>query len=457
MTSNLYVVTDLGVGDGGKGTIVHAVASAQRAHTIIKRGGAQGSHGVQTSRGETFAFSQWGCGTFEGIPTHLSREMVVSPEGLLNEAAALRYEHGITEIFDLLTVDEDALCATPFHGIASRLIELARGDNARGTVGTGVGDAYRQRVRQPDIAITAKDLRGSGLRQKMAAIRDEIQMRLDPILTSEFLAQDRERAAREIALLFDDGFFEYVVDRFATAGRQANIVSRDYLGEVILPKAGVAIVESSHGILSDREYGFHPHTSALRTMPEFTEVMIREAGFEDRIVHLGVTRAFAVRHGAGPMPTVDMEGEPPVLSDQADDENRYQGKVRTGPLDFVLLRYALAASAPIPFDGLAVTWCDQPRRNKRWSWSTEYEAVDDPMYFTLNGDVRVAHHPTPMRQQALGDRLSVRRPIVTHTPVDPTVDTATFSAHVAQVVESKTGVPVRMTSFGPTERDKLFI
>ena len=46
MTRKVYVVTDLGSGDGGKGSVVHAVARSQRAHTVIKRGGAQGSHGV---------------------------------------------------------------------------------------------------------------------------------------------------------------------------------------------------------------------------------------------------------------------------------------------------------------------------------------------------------------------------------------------------------------------------
>ena len=37
MTRAVYVITDLGPGDGGKGGVVHAVAKAQRAHTIIKR------------------------------------------------------------------------------------------------------------------------------------------------------------------------------------------------------------------------------------------------------------------------------------------------------------------------------------------------------------------------------------------------------------------------------------
>ena len=138
MTEKIYVVTDLGPGDGGKGGVVHKISTMMRAHTVIKVGGAQGSHGVRTFAGNNFAFSQWGCGTFEGIKTHISQRMVISPEGLLNEADALRYEHGIHDVFGLLTVDQRALCATPYHGIASRLREMARGKNPRGTIGTVV-------------------------------------------------------------------------------------------------------------------------------------------------------------------------------------------------------------------------------------------------------------------------------------------------------------------------------
>ncbi len=81
----LYTVTDLGPGDGGKGGVVHKISHLKRAHTIIKVGGAQGSHGVTTSRGESFAFSQFGCGTFEGVKTHLTPRFVCSPDGLLNQ------------------------------------------------------------------------------------------------------------------------------------------------------------------------------------------------------------------------------------------------------------------------------------------------------------------------------------------------------------------------------------
>jgi adenylosuccinate synthase len=69
---------------------------------------------------------------------------------------------------------------------------------------------------------------------------------------------------------------------------------------------------------------------------------------------LGVTRAYATRHGAGPLPTHD-----PVmtarLSDPGNPANAWQDSLRAGPLDLVLLAYA-ARSGRI--DGIVVNGLD---------------------------------------------------------------------------------------------------
>lgn len=422
MTHKVYIVTDLGPGDGGKGGVVHKISHMMRAHIIIKRGGAQGSHGVHTSSGESFNFSQWGCGTFDGIPTYLSEQMIVSPEGLLNEADALRYQVGIYDPFSLLTVDERALCATPFHGIASRVKELATGDTPRGTVGTGVGQAYRGFRENPSGSIVVKDLNSPFLRDKLAAIRDHIQTELQYIIEYDYLPRDRDTVAEEVGMLYDDGFLDYVVLRFQEVAKRVNIVSDDYLSEVILAKEGVAVVETSHGVLTDRVIGFHPHTSAIRTLPGITQGLLDNAGYKEQVVHLGVTRAYAVRHGAGPLPTYDPEMSERLLPGSAKEANRYQGAIRTGPLDFVQLQYAIESSGPDIFDGLAVTWFDQVQADKFW---------------------RVCH-------KYAGDS-----PVISQIPIDATGSKDGLYNICAEVMQASVGIPVRMVSFGPTEIDKL--
>ena len=457
MTRAVYVVTDLGPGDGGKGGVVHAIAKAQRAHTVIKRGGAQGSHGVRTSAGRGFAFSQWGCGTFEGIRTHISDQFVVSPEGLLNEARALRQEAGVYDPFELLTVDARALVATPMHGCASRLFELARGKEPRGTIGTGVGQAYRDAFRYPELAIKMGDLWSPNLEDKLWAIRDQIRDYVMPVLEDAvIMPADTADVRQELELLADDGFVRFTAQCFAEVKKLCRVVPSDYLAETILPQKGMAVIETSHGVLTDRFRGFHPHTSAIQTLPRLTRGILDEAGFEGTVVNIGVTRAYAIRHGAGPLPTNDPAMAEHLLLGSSKQNNRYQGSIRVGPLDLPLLRYAINASGgPEAFNGLAITWFDQITTNGAWHLAHSYEQPLDSAFFTPTGDIRVPLTTSDEYQAALTSHLNAVTPRIETLSIDASLSRDELYRTCAEVVKTATHIPVRMVSFGPTELDKL--
>ncbi|GHU09705.1 hypothetical protein FACS189431_8190 [Alphaproteobacteria bacterium] len=419
MTEKVYIVTDIGPGDGGKGGVVHSLARAKHAHTIIKRGGAQGSHGVRTSGGQSFNFSQWGCGTFENIPTFLSEQFIVHPEALLNEAEALM-ENGVENPFELISADGNALVATSFHGISSRVKELARGDNPRGTIGTGVGEAYRDCMEQLELNIRVRDLCDRHIDEKLKDVLEYQREKLRPVFENgEFLAEDTELIEHEKHLLYDDGFLKYETERFREVGQCLRIAT---LPE-ILSQDGTAIVECSHGVINDRELGFKPHVSAIRTVPIFANNMLDEAGYEEEIVNLAVHRAYSIRHGAGPLPTADPTMNELLLPGSNKDENRWQGKVRVGPLDFVQMRKAIVDSEPIRFDGLALTWFDQIIKNGVWRYCYGYDDYGTPKITTLT-------IPQGLSQSELFD-------------------------FVAKIVETHTGLSVRMVSFGLTDRDKF--
>ena len=461
MTEKIYVVTDLGPGDGGKGGVVHAVCKMTDAHTIIKEGGANGSHGVRTAAGESFAFSQWGCGTFEGVRTHISPRMVISPEGLLNESDALRFGHGIHNAFDLLTVDQRALCATQYHGIVSRLKELARGSNPRGTVGTGVGEAVRYAERSRYLAIRAIDLRNPGLAEKLQAIREEASLELATIGRDGLTPADAALAEEERAKLSSSEFFDFCVEQMHKVSEELRIVSPQFFTKRILARDGVAIVEKSHGVLTDKVYGFHPHTSALRTLTVFTKEMLREEGFSGKIVNIGVTRAYAIRHGAGPLPTDDPGMYETLLPGSHKQDNRYQGRVRVGPLDLTLLRYAIdVCGGSTAFDGLAVTWFDQIQANGVWPVCHRYRDMGNKNFFAPDGVIKVfrgqASEEQTSYQELLGRELRTCLPEVTEYKIPIEGDRDELYSECDAVLKTELGVPVRMVSFGPTERDKMF-
>jgi adenylosuccinate synthase len=178
--------------------------------------------------------------------------------------------------------------------------------------------------------------------------------------------------------------------------------------------------------------------------------MLKEAGYDGKVVNLGVTRAYAIRHGAGPMPTADPAMAESLLPCSNKDENRYQGKVRVGPIDLVLLRYAIeVCGGPTAFDGLAVTWFDQIQTNGIWHVCYRY----------LNSDRicvwREEFGDQQKYQEALGKQLLGCKPETKRVEIAMSAECDDLFSLCADTLQCKLGVPVRMVSFGPTERDKV--
>lgn len=457
----VFTITDLGGGDGGKGGVVHKVSIVTDAHTVVKVGGAQGSHGVRTSRGESFNFSQFGCGTFEGVRTHISNLMVINPLGLCLEGEKLRFEKGVSNAFDLLTLDENCLCTIPFYGIASRLRELARKENQKGTVGVGVGEAKSDSEFHPELAIHVKNIGEPDIRDKVEAVREMKLKELAQIIENvqDLWPNDQIIAHKEIALLNNPKFTDWIVERLLKMRSYVRIVGSEYLKERVLSKDGVVVVESSHGVLTDKYYGFHPFTSRLRTLPNDTLNLLQECGYDGEIIKLGVTRAYQIRHGAGPMVTESTKLLEHLLPGSSKDENRWQGKVRVGPLDFVALRYAIeVCGGPEFFDGLAVTWFDQIQKIGFWETCNSYEHPDDRNFFSQEGEILVRHGNDQAqieRQQELGRQLfKCRSNIVSHSLVS-NEDREYASKLCSGVLKENLKIPVKMISFGSTEDGKV--
>jgi adenylosuccinate synthase len=459
----IHIVQDLGPGDGGKGGIVHSLALASGAHTIVKVGGAQGSHGVRTKSGLSFNFSQLGCGTLEGIRTHVSRNFFFDPSALLKEVDSIRFECGFGHALDLLTVDEAAPCVTVFHQAVSRLRELHRKGNPKGTVGTGIGEACADMERHPGLVIRAGNLGDAGLPDLLEAIRLQKLADVSTIIADigHFWEGDREDVDECIEVLGNAAASRWCADSFREVARRVRVVPGDYLAGEVLAPDGRVVIEASHGVLTDRYYGFHPHTSRLRTLPSRTRDMLLDAGYDGEIVTTGLFRAYGIRHGAGPFVTEDPSMLDRLLPGSSKDENRYQGRSRVGALDLVALRYAIdVCGGPQAFDGLAVTWFDQIMANGSWPICESYRGADDPEFFASDRQilVRRGEDETQLeRQRVLGERLRACRPNVSTVTLPEFPDSEKAARFCADRVGQALGVPVRMVSVGPTEDHKEFL
>src|SRR5205085_5156970 len=73
-----------------------------------------------------------------------------------------------------------------------------------------------------------------------------------------------------------------------------------------MPACDTAIFEGAQGVLLDEYRGFHPHTTWSTVTPHHAWELIRQMKAE-AVAVLGITRAYATRHGEGPLPTWSRE------------------------------------------------------------------------------------------------------------------------------------------------------
>ncbi|MBL7495309.1 adenylosuccinate synthetase [Frankia sp. CNm7] len=339
------MVVDLGFGDAGKGTIVDHLcrvgAAAGRPVGAVVRfnGGAQAAHNVVTDDGRHHTFAQFGSGTLAGVPTHLSRHVLVDPLALAAEADHL-VALGVADPFAALTTHRDALVITPYHAAANRARESARGDGRHGSCGMGIGETAAYALAHPEDAPRARDCaRPARLRRLLAELRDRLTAELGPLPVPPV----------------DD-----CVAAFGAFARAVRLVDDRYLADLL--RAAPVVFEGAQGVLLDEWHGFHPYTTWSTTTFANAEKLLADAGMSGEATRLGVLRTYTTRHGAGPLVTEDA-ALTAALPDRHNVTGRWQGAFRVGHFDAVAHRYAVDVAGGV--DAVALTHLDAPARLRR--------------------------------------------------------------------------------------------
>jgi adenylosuccinate synthase len=345
------LVVGMGFGDCGKGSIVDLLNRKHNSNLNVRfNGGAQAAHHVVLADGRHHCFSQWGSGTFAGAKTYLSKYMLVNPTFMIPEGEHL-ISLGVTDAFERMFIDQNALLTTPFHVALNRLRETHRRVDKtleHGTCGMGVGETAYEAIHHPDTAIRMRDV-------------------LDLKELARKLESVRIGACREAQLLSCDWPESSQVDLGILANNQT---SDQFIGTTMdLLKRGVTVIsptqihrlfnykdtvvfEGAQGVLLDEEWGFHPHTTwsdctfgnALKILKQFSWV---------KATKIGVTRAYHTRHGAGPLPSKGMD----LKINDHNTSGHWQGDFRLGYFDFMLARYARQVIEEV--DEIAVNHLDQ--------------------------------------------------------------------------------------------------
>jgi len=462
------LLAGLGYGDEGKGSIVDYLAVKHDAKIIVRyNGGSQALHHVVRPDGLVHGFRQLGSGMLAQprLRTYLSRFMAVDPLFLSGEINDLTIKKGIKYSFGQVIIDRDCVVITPFHRIVNQMLETSRCHARLGSCGHGVGEA----------------------------LKDFAHMGSDTLLVGDLI--DRERTKRKLRLLLDmkidlaeqviGGLGQYVF-YFTDKLNHQLFQLRDYhswldrlsqnyfdrfefgffkLGDQknlsrLLGRSETVIFEGAQGVLLDPCFGFSPHITRTRTNFENADQILGEINYDGEVTKIGVTRAYATRHGAGPFVTEE-NGLAELIPEIHNQENEWQGAFKIGWLDLVATRYAINVLGKV--DQIAVTNMDRIAGLKTFKLCNAYSMPAAPGnifgdFFELEkmGDgarvmVQNIKKPTFIpegRQNLLTKLLDICQP-------DYTTLRKPSANMFVSLIEEGLRVPVSLMSNGPTFKDKV--
>lgn len=415
------IVVGLGFGDEGKGSIVDYLVRKHEATMVVRyNGGAQAAHHVETPEGRRHTFAQFGAGTLvPGCRTHLSQHVLINPLNMLKELDHLK-QLGETDALQRTTIDVRSVVITPWHVATNRAREMARGADRHGSCGQGVGEARADQL-AGHPTIYARDL--AAPRTLLGKLRQLQEAKLAVLNEIGTLRPET------IDTLSDVGLCRFLVDRYRVIADR--VFDEAYLDGYVHGRATV-VFEGAQGVLLDEVYGFPPHNTWTDTTTDNALGLLEQHGHTGTVRRIGVTRAYATRHGAGPFPT-----ENGILTEELQDRTNgwspWQGELRVGHFDRALIDYAIEAC---PVDEIAVTCMDKFKRLPKDNWR-------HGVGYMLDGEERLLSVEDPA---GVADVLQRGTPIVVAAGRTRVDYRQVFQRH---------NLPVSIWSYGPTAEDKL--
>jgi adenylosuccinate synthase len=220
--------------------------------------------------------------------------------------------------------------------------------------------------------------------------------------------------------------FDQLVSLFTWMPALVDIIGDDFINLALL--RGDCVFEGAQGVLLDELHGFAPYNTWSNATFENALQLIAESPDTREVERVGVTRAYATRHGPGPLPTED--GELALwLNDAHNGFNDWQRQFRVGHLDLVLLRYASRVCGGM--DSVAVTHLDRVQDQEiNMMVCNEYDGGRTD-FQPLEPDMSI--------------NVMLAEPVLTSPEVG-------WSEHIVAAL----GVPCSVESFGPRAGDKEF-
>ena len=414
-------------GDEGKGKIVDLLTD--KAALVVRYQGGHNAGHTLVIDGEKTVLHLIPSGILRAnVQCVIGNGVVLSPEALMEEMDMLEARN--VPVKERLRISEACPLILPFHIALDQARERARGKEAIGTTGRGIGPAYEDKVARRGLRVG--DLfNAARLEDKLKELTDFHNFALTKLYNEPAIDFD-------VVLKQCKEFAELLKPMVADVPALLDKARKN--GEEIM-------FEGAQGTLLDIDHGTYPYVTSSNTT---AGGVATGAGFGPRYIDyvLGIVKAYTTRVGSGPFPTeLDCEvGQ--HLGVKGHEFGATTGrKRRTGWLDAVAMRRAVQINSVSGFcltkldvlDGLdELKICtsyklpDGTISEYPPMAAEDYEAVE-PVYETLPG----------WQQSTVG--------VTEHNQLPPQA-----LAYIARI-EALTGVPVDIISTGPDRKETIVL
>jgi adenylosuccinate synthase len=308
-------------GDEGKGKIVDLLT--ERVGAVARFQGGHNAGHTLVIGGRKTVLSLIPSGVLrEGVQCFIGNGVVVSLEALLTEADML-VAQGVP-VFERLRLSPSCALILPSHVALDKARERARGANAIGTTGRGIGPAYEDKVARRAVRIA--DL---FQRDRFAARLGEVLDLHNFLLTRYFNERpvDFQQTLEQVLTM---------AERIEPLVTDVSLRLREHMhrGDNIL-------FEGAQGALLDVDVGTYPFVTSSNTTAGEAAI---GTGLGPRDLHhvLGIIKAYTTRVGAGPFPTELFDAMGEHLSRVGHEFGAVTGRPRRcGWFDAIALRRSI--------------------------------------------------------------------------------------------------------------------
>jgi adenylosuccinate synthase len=412
-------------GDEGKGKVVDLLT--ERAAAVARFQGGHNAGHTLVIGGKKTVLSLIPSGILhKNVLCLIGNGVVLSLEALFREAQTL-IDTGV-DVFARLRVSPNCPLILPSHVSLDKAREAARGANAIGTTGRGIGPAYEDKVARR--AVRVQDL---FQREKFAAKLGEILDFHNFVLQHYFKqpAVDFQKTLDE-QLSYADRVRPLVNDVTQTLA-------------ALREKKADVMFEGAQGAMLDIDHGTYPFVTSSNTTGGFagTGTGIGPRSFD---YVLGIVKAYTTRVGAGPFPTELFDEYGEHLSRVGHEFGAVTGrKRRCGWFDAVALRRSIIHSS---VSGLCLTKLDVLDGLDSLQICTGYKSdgkvsKEPPMYADAFADVEPVYEEMPgWKESTIGVTSYDALPL--------------NARNYLQRLQELAGVPIDIISTGP-DRDQTIV